>query len=363
MLGLRKLRNESKSVDTNDYFDLPTLSLIIPAFNEENWIDKKIRNSLDLEYPESKIEIIVVTDGSTDSTNTNAARYGEDIILLHQQARNGKINAMDRAARIANNELLVFTDANTLLNPAALVHISKEFSNTNVGMVSGEKSVKANMDGESATGEGIYWRYESWLKKLDSDVSSVIGAAGELFAIRSDLYDTLPEDTILDDFMLSSRVISLGYKVAYQPKAVATEYGSSSYKEEWKRKVRICAGGLQSTLRSLSLFNVKRHGISSFSFLVHRVARWTLAPLALLISYLTSVILIPSSPFYALYFFIGSFALLVTYYAIHKNEKNLPKPLLLIVYFTFMHLSAIAGWFRYLGNNQSVNWERSARLG
>lgn len=123
MLGLRKLRNESKSVDTNDYFDLPTLSLIIPAFNEENWIDKKIRNSLGLEYPESKIEIIVVTDGSTDSTNTNAARYGEDIILLHQQARNGKINAMDRAARIANNELLVFTDANTLLNPAALVHL------------------------------------------------------------------------------------------------------------------------------------------------------------------------------------------------------------------------------------------------
>jgi len=141
------------------------------------------------------------------------------------------------------------------------------------------------------------------------------------------------------------------------------EYGSASYQDEWKRKVRICAGGIQSTIRSSFLFNFRRYGIKSFSFIVHRVSRWTLAPMALLLSYVLSVILFYESSLYSLYFLLGSFSISLTLYSIAMNQRFLPKPLLLIVYFTFMHISVIAGWFRYFSGKQHVNWQRSTRLG
>lgn len=360
---LKMVKTKKRKVYFSYLTELPSISLIIPAFNEEDWIAKKINNSIGLSYPSEKLEIIVITDGSTDHTNLIASAFEDDVILLHESSRNGKIKAMDRAAKIANNDILVFTDANTTLNFDALLHIGKNFSLPEVGMVSGEKKVKSISHGESAEGEGLYWKYESWLKQLDSDVASVIGAAGELFAIRSELYDTMPADTLLDDFMLSSRVIELGYDVIYEPKAYAVEYGSASYQDEWKRKVRICAGGIQSTIRSSFLFNFRRYGIKSFSFIVHRVSRWTLAPMALLLSYVLSVILFYESSLYSLYFLLGSFSISLTLYSIAMNQRFLPKPLLLIVYFTFMHISAIAGWFRYFSGKQHVNWQRSTRLG
>ena len=342
--------------------NLPTISLIIPAFNEEGWINSKIKNSLSLDYPKNKLEVIVVTDGSTDKTSTIVSAYSDQVMLLNSFERNGKISAMDRASRIANNDILVFTDANTELNENCLKNIAKHFHNPRTGMVSGEKKVIASRNGESASGEGLYWKYESWLKTLDSEVASVIGAAGELFAIRSSLYEKLPSDTLLDDFMLSSRLLEKGYKVVYEPNAIALEYGSASYKEEWKRKVRICAGGIQSIKRSAGLFNIRLYGLVSFAFIVHRVSRWTIAPLALLTTLFSSLVLRSESIFYFIYFIIAMASLALTFLAVQKNLKNLPKPLLLIVYFTFMHISAIAGWFRYFGKTQSVNWERAARL-
>ena len=361
MVLLRKLK-KNEAYNSEIKYKKPSISLVIPAFNEEGWIQRKIQNSLDLNYPSNKLEIIVVTDGSNDNTYKVASEFGDKVTVIHDEARNGKIKAMDRAANIAKNKILVFTDANTDLNTDCLTYIAQNFQQTDVGMVSGEKKVLAKEEGESASGEGLYWKYESWLKTLDSDVASVIGAAGELFAIRKELYEILPPDTLLDDFMLSTRVIEKGYRVVYEPNAVAKEFGSVSYSEEWKRKVRICAGGVQSIIRSKALFNFSKFGLKSFSFLVHRASRWTLAPLALILAYVTSAVLMTQSVFYLTFFILGSFSLLITRIAIAKNLNKLPKPLLLIVYFTFMHLSAIAGWIRYARKSQSVNWERSARL-
>lgn len=353
-----KNQNQEEELDP----ELPSISLIIPAFNEGDWIEPKIQNSLFMEYPEGKLEVIVVTDGSTDQTNQKAANFKDQIVLLHENERNGKIKAMDRGAKIAKNQILVFTDANTVLNKKALLRIGDNFRRREVGMVAGEKKVLAIEEGESAQGEGFYWKYESWLKKLDSEVSSVIGAAGELFAMRQELYETLPDDTLLDDFMLSTRVVEKGYRVAYESGAYAIEYGSASYRDEWKRKVRICAGGVQSVIRSYRLFNFKKYGLRSFSFVVHRASRWTIAPLALLSSFILSGMMAHQSTFYLAYFGISLFSLLLTWVSVRNNQKNLPKPLLLIVYFIFMHASAIAGWIRYASKSQSVNWERAVRL-
>ncbi|GAB5409023.1 MAG: glycosyltransferase family 2 protein [Balneolaceae bacterium] len=361
MVVFKRLKSR-KSLNSSNSDKLPTISLIVPAFNEEGWIRNKIENSFELEYPSEKIEIIVVSDGSSDQTASIVSEYGDRIVHIHSPERKGKIDAMDRASLIANNDILIFTDANTDLNKSCILNIARHFDKSDVGMVAGEKKVLATKEGESASGEGLYWKYESWLKSLDSDVASVIGAAGELFAIRSNLYERLPNDTLLDDFMLSTRVLEKSFRIVYEPKALAIEYGSASYKEEWKRKVRICAGGIQSIIRSSRLFDMSTYGLKSFAFIVHRASRWTIAPLALVISFITSLILSSESWFYQAYFGLGVFALLITYLAIQKNLKNLPKPLLLIVYFTFMHISAIAGWFRYFSNNQSVNWEKAARI-
>lgn len=361
MMILRRFVPAESIFDVSDE-ELPSISLIIPAFNEEGWIEQKIENSLNLVFPKEKFELIVVTDGSTDRSPEIAKSVHRDVIVIHEPSRGGKIKAMNRAARIAKKEILIFTDANTTVNTGALYHIAKRFLKSEVGMVSGEKKVIATKAGESASGEGVYWKYESWLKKLDSEVASVIGAAGELFAIRADLYTELPGDTLLDDFMLSSEVIKKGYKVAYVPEAYATEYGSQSYKEEWKRKVRICAGGMQSIVRSAALFNIFRFKMKSISFTFHRASRWTIAPLALLLSYLASAVLIGDSLLFLIYFIGGSLALILTYYSVQKNKKNLIKPLLLVVYFTFMHASAIAGWLRYFSGKQTVQWERALRI-
>lgn len=341
---------------------MKSISVIIPAFNEGDCLTSKILNTLNLNYPTLKREIIVVTDGSDDSSVEIVDGFGYKVSHLHEKERRGKIAAMQRGAEAAKNDILVFTDANTDLNSDALIHIERSFRDHKVGMVAGEKRVMSTKIGESAAGEGMYWKYESWLKKLDSEAGSVIGAAGELFAIRRDLYEPIPSDSLLDDFMLSSVVLRKGYKVAYQPLASATEYGSESYLEEWKRKVRICAGGVQSIVRSADLFNPFKYGIKSVSFAIHRAARWTIAPLSLLLMYLASMLLSGSSVIYFSSFILFNLILIITYWAVINNKKNLPRLVLLPVYFTFMHASAIAGWFRYFSGTQSVNWERAKRI-
>ncbi len=171
-----------------------------------------------------------------------------------------------------------------MLNKEAVREIVKHFQNPSVGCVAGEKRViTLSKDGASAAGEGIYWKYESLLKKFDYRLHSAVGAAGELFAIRKELHQEVEKDTLLDDFVISLRIAQKGYKIAYEPNAYATESASASIAEEMKRKVRISAGGLQSIVRLQSLFNVFKYGVLSFQFISHRVLRWTITPLLLLL--------------------------------------------------------------------------------
>jgi len=254
---------------------LPDVTLFITAFNEEEVVDEKMRNCLGLDYPADKLHIVWTTDGSNDSTNQRLEDWPQATVHF-QPLRQGKTAAMTRGMMLVDTPLVVFTDANTMLNREAIREIVRAFEDPKVGCVAGEKRIAVQeKDGAAAGGEGIYWKYESTLKALDARLYSAVGAAGELFAVRRELFTVMEPDTLLDDFILSLRIAMQGYKIAYCTQAYAIESGSADMREEQKRKVRIAAGGLQSIWRLRELLNPFRYGVLTFQYVSHRVLSGT----------------------------------------------------------------------------------------
>ncbi|MCG8309563.1 MAG: glycosyltransferase family 2 protein [Cytophagales bacterium] len=340
----------------------PNVTLLIVAYNEEDHIREKIENSLNLDYPEKKIQILVVTDGSDDRT-PEIVRSFPNVKLMHKPNRRGKILAVERAMPEATGEIVVFTDANTLLNRKALKNIVRNFANKEVGVVAGEKRIlQKKVDEAAGAGEGLYWRYESALKKWDDELCSVMGAAGELFAIRKQLFESIPGDSIIEDFYLSFKIIQKGYKIAYEPEAYALEEPSISVTEELKRKIRISAGGIQSIARLKEFLNPFKYGLITFQYISHRVLRWTLAPLSLPIVFLTNVFLLSHG---AIYQYICSIQVLFYLTALigYLMEKKRVRFKLLFIpfYFCMMNYAVFAGFFRYIRGAQPVMWEKASR--
>lgn len=347
--------------------DLPPLTLFITAYNEEDAVDGKMRNCLELDYPADKLRILWVTDGSNDHTNKHLSRWPQATVL-HQPERQGKTAALNRGMQFVETPFVVFTDANTCLNREALREMVHAFADPKVGCVAGEKRITAqSKDNAASGGEGMYWKYESTLKALDARLYSAVGAAGELFAVRRELFEEMPADTLLDDFILSLRIAMQGHTIAYCANAYAVESGSADMREEEKRKVRIAAGGLQSIRRLRPLLNPFRHGIFCFQYISHRVLRWSLTPVLLFLLLPLNIILIftTSTPLlYAviwllqsLFYFMGSWG----YYLSTKHIKN--KILFIPYYFLFMNINVIRG-FNYLRKrkgNASGAWEKARR--
>ena len=354
-------------VEEQKALTFPDVTLLIPAFNEKDYVDKKMQNTFSLDYPEDKLKICWVTDGSDDGTPDLARSY-DGVEVYHIAERNGKINAMNRAMSYVDSPIVVFSDANTQLGVESIKRIVNCFNDPQVGCVSGEKRiVNKAKDSAAGAGEGIYWRYESTLKKWDAELHSVVGAAGELFAIRSELYTPVEEDTILDDFIISLRVAQKGYKIGYDPKAYAIEYASADVKEELKRKIRISAGGIQSIIRLSGLLNIFKYKTLSFQYISHRVLRWSLTPICLMLLLLTSVVLATSEGIIGIGLYTILFWLQVMFYvaaffgSIQQHKQTKLKALFIPYYFLMMNYSVILGFLRFAGNNQSVNWERAKR--
>jgi cellulose synthase/poly-beta-1,6-N-acetylglucosamine synthase-like glycosyltransferase len=360
-----RLRSKKEPISIPPDFT-PSVSFIVAAYNEESIIREKLVNSLELDYPSSAIEYLFVTDGSNDSTPSVIGEF-PSIRLLHNQARSGKSAAVNRAVKEARNEILIFSDANTTLNKDSIRNIARHYYDRKVGGVAGEKKVISLSAGQtsaqSADAEGLYWKYESRLKKIDSDFHSVVGAAGELFSLRRDLYEVLPENTILDDFVLSLRVAAKGYRIIYEPHSYAMELPSSSLGEERKRKVRIAAGGFQSILMLATLLAFWRRPALSFLYISHRVLRWTLSPLCLILALVSNTLLL-WAPFNV--FFFATFCAQLLFYALAAGYQ-LPLPgkwkkiCKVPYYFTFMNVSVILGFFRFLKGSQSAVWEKAQR--
>jgi cellulose synthase/poly-beta-1,6-N-acetylglucosamine synthase-like glycosyltransferase len=345
----------------------PDVTLFIAAYNEKDFVGEKIKNSNELEYPTEKLHIIWVTDGSDDGTPDEIKKY-RGVEVYHLPQRSGKIGAMNRGMKFVKTPIVVFCDANTLLGRESIRRIVRLFSNPAVGCVSGEKRIlNKERDAAAGSGEGLYWKYESLLKKWDSELYSVVGAAGELFAIRTELYREVEHDTILDDFIISLRVAAEGYTIQYDPEAFALETASANVKEELKRKIRISAGGIQSVIRLKTLLNIFKFGTLSFQYISHRVLRWTITPLCLLLLIPTGLFIALDEGLMAFGFYSTLFWLQILFYISAllgwylENRMIRVKLLFVPYYFFIMNLSVFLGFMRYMKSSQSVNWERAKR--
>jgi poly-beta-1,6-N-acetyl-D-glucosamine synthase len=343
----------------------PPVTLVVSAYNEADFIEHKIENSLSLDYPTDKLSFIFITDGSNDATVDKIEKYHQ-IKLLHHPERRGKVAAMNRSVLFVETPYVIFSDANTLLNPGCVRAMIKHYADPRVGGVAGEKKIiTRDRDKAAGAGEGIYWRYESFLKKLDSELYSVVGAAGELFSMKTSLFHKAAEDTIIEDFVQSLQICMDGYVIRYEPEAFAVETSSASMLEEQKRKVRIAAGAFQAMGILKNLFNIFRYPVLSFQFLSHRILRWTLCPICLFICFFSNALLFyhHSGGFYDVVF-----GLQIVFYAVAWTgwifaSRNIRiKALYIPYYFMFMNLSVYLGFYRFIRKKQTAVWEKSARI-
>lgn len=365
--GLVKLKEswspiteDQSAVETEEW---PQVSLLIAAYNEGDIIAEKLENCFALDYPKDRLHILFVTDGSTDHS-VELLQQTKGIFHLHEPGRNGKMAAVKRAMKQINTDFVVFTDANTFLNSLSIKRLIRRFRDESVGAVAGEKRVQQHGEAAaSGAGEGLYWKYESFLKTLDARLYSVVGAAGELYAIRTSLFQPISGDAILDDFEQTLKIAQAGYRVAYEPGAFAEEEPSADLQEELKRKIRICAGGFQAMSRLWPLLNFFQYGWLSFQYISHRVLRWTLAPLSLPFLLLSNIYLAFSTEVFFQVFLglqLAFYLLAVLGYLL--QDRSLPiKGFFVPLYFCIMNYAVYAGFLRFLQKKQSVNWEKARR--
>ena len=341
---------------------LPSVSLVVACYNEYDYIKAKIENSLSLDYPKDRFEVVFVSDGTTD-WSYDILMACKDVVHLYQNERKGKAAALNRAMEHVKSDIVVFSDANAMLNRDAISLLVGHFREPEVGCVSGEKRIAQNeADPASVAGEGMYWKYESSLKKMDSDLNTGVGAAGELFAIRRKLYSPIPENTILDDFQISMEIVKSGYKTVYEPRAFAVESGSKNIKEEIKRKVRIASGGIQAVARFFALFNIYKYRTLSFQYISHRVLRWTVTPISLFALLPLNFVLATYSDFYLLVLAVQLVFYAFAYVGWKYAERNLKKKAFYIpFYFLIMNYCVLLGIVRYIFRGQSVRWEKAQR--
>jgi cellulose synthase/poly-beta-1,6-N-acetylglucosamine synthase-like glycosyltransferase len=348
----------------------------INRFDEElyinfSFIDDSVdlRDELLLEKIENKLSEIEINSGVL---NTNSKAILDEYVLEKDESeefrysvtkdieRKGKISQVNRTVKKATGDIIVFSDANAMFNENSIRNIVKHFADSQVGCVSGEKKIKKDKSSTSDEGEGFYWKYESYLKKMDSKLWTVVGAAGEIFAVRKIFLDEdIPENAIIEDFVLSMKIAEKGYRVIYEPDAYAEEEPTTNIKSEYIRRRRITAGGFQSMVWLKNLLNPFKFGVLSFQYISHRVLRWAVVPFILPIIFLLNILLFQNSIVYQLIFFFQ-----LTFYVfslfglvLELNQKKI-KIFNIPFYFSMMNFSAYSGLKRYLLGQQKVIWEQ-----
>jgi cellulose synthase/poly-beta-1,6-N-acetylglucosamine synthase-like glycosyltransferase len=273
----------------------------------------------------------------------------------------GKAAAVQRAVDETGGDILIFSDANSMYTPDTVEKMVRNFADPEVGCVAGEKRIR-RLDGSGAAEEaGLYWRYESFLKRMDSKVNSVVGAAGEIFAVRRSLFQAAEPDSIIEDFIMSMRIAAAGQRVVYEPEAISIEEAPASIADEFERRARISAGGFQSMVRLRGLLTSPRR-LLAFQYLSHRMLRWGVVPFLLPIL-LASNVALASQPLYrrllaAQCTLLGLAGL---GWISELLELRAPRITRVPFYFYMLNLAALVGCHRYFSGRQQVTWKRTGR--
>lgn len=339
----------------------PRVTMIIAAYNEERAIGAKLENCLALDYPMDKIDFIVASDGSVDSTNpiVSAKALLDVHIRLLMLPRGGKAAAINAAMKEAAGEIVVFSDANTIYEPDAVVKLVCRFADAQIGCASGRLAYKNPGKVVSGEGESAYWRYETGLKKMESRLGYVVGANGAIYAIRRELFEPLPSGTINDDFLISMRVVCRGFKSVYIADAIAYEEVAPNVASEFRRHVRDGAGHYIAVCQLAGLLNPLL-GLRAFIYWSHRILRWA-APFILIMLFAVNAVLAGRQPYYVLFLFqAGFYVLALVGYA---NSHNGKAPFLFYApfYFCNLNLALFFGFLKVITGRVKPAWESTQR--
>lgn len=336
----------------------PHTTLIITAYNEEKRIREKLENTLAIDYPKDKLQILVTSDGSTDKTHEIVREFEKDgVELLVIENRGGKENAQKEAVKHARGEIIVFSDVATKLDPEGIKEIVSNFSDPSVGCVSSEDRL-VGKDGKPC-GEGAYVRYEMWLRRLESSVNSLVGLSGSFFAARKDVCRNFSGD-MQSDFRTLLNSKKLGYRGVSDPSAIGYYLDVADGGKEFDRKVRTVIRGLTVFFNNIEFLNIFRYGFFSYQYFCHKLLRW-LVPFFLSIAFFSNLILSTNS---FLYFII--FLCQLCFYCISIwqwiNDKPSSNILLKIpTFFLIVNLSILIAWWKYLKGHRVVMWTPSKR--
>ena len=333
---------------------LPAVSMIIPAHNEERHLPAKLANLAALDYPRDRLEILFVSDGSTDGTNgiLQRAEAGGYVTFLPLPARGGKSNALNYAVPRARHAILVFSDAATLFAPDAVTKLVRHFADPRVGVVCGALQFQASA--ESRQTEGLYWRYESLLRLMESRIGVTLTASGAIYALRRQCFVPLSADTLVEDLVVPMTARRLGFRVLYDPQARGTDFAASTVAGEFARRVRIATG----SFRALGgLLRGPLDPVTAFAFVSHKLLRWML-PFLLIGMLITSAALLDSALYRAL------FALQLAFYAwaflgyLFRPRMQGVRFALVAYYLLAMHLAFLVGFVRYLSGRREIEWRQ-----
>lgn len=345
---------------------LPTITLLIPAYNEVDVIRGKLENSLKLDYPSEKLEILVVDDGSDDGTTEIVREFEKDgVTLLRQLQRGGKMAGVNRGFQEARGEIVVLSDASPHYEADALKLLARNFADASVGLVVGALRV---WDAENAVARpaGMYWKYESALRRWESKTGSTVAVHGNMFAVRHTLYRPLKKQTINDEFSIAMEVMQQGYRVVYEPEAVSYDMASQSMHDEFKRRARINAGRYQA-LFSAGYLNAPSFDLT-FRLFSHKLLR-PLTPILMLIAFLanvavllTALVSVPRQVWFWALALTGQVGFyLLAFLGYRAEQAGKPSKLLSIPYFfVSSNLAALVGFWRWLRNLQPVTWQKRA---
>jgi cellulose synthase/poly-beta-1,6-N-acetylglucosamine synthase-like glycosyltransferase len=331
----------------------PSVCLIISAFNEEKVIRQKIENSLSLEYP-GRIQVVVASDGSNDRTVAIAGEYEDHgVVLHHSPRRRGKNTVLNEVVRLRNEDIIVFTDANSILAKDAVSRLVARFGDPSVGCVVGELVYSHDLT-SVGQGESLYWRYESKIKTLESRLGSVLVANGSIFSIRRELFRDLFPD-VANDFQSPFDVANQGRGTVYEPAALAVERSAELWEEEFDRKVRIVMRGITGFAR----LRRRMHGLRLWQFISHKLIRWCVGAV-LIVTFVSNAMLVSARPFFAVFFALQAFCYAAAFGGwLMRRRPTVPKLLYVPFYFTMVNFAALRAITRFVLGSRQVVWEKA----
>lgn len=335
----------------------PLVSILIAAYNEEKNIREKIQNTLGLDYPKDKLEIIVISDGSTDRTDDIVSDFNNGRIVLYRvEGRLGKTEARNRAVKIARGEIIVFSDATTVYDKYAIKNLVRNFADPAVGAVSGRYDYIKTGKSSMSLANILYWRYENFIKSRQSEIKTLTGMSGCINSFRKGLYEPLPAH-IIEDLVEPLKILEKGYRIVFEPEALAHELTTDTASQEFKMRVRVISQGITGILYMKKLFNPFKYGFVSFQLFSHKVLRWSM-PFFLIGLFICNILILNEHPIYKILFFLQAiFYLFATLGYFFQRLFMKLKLFTLPLYFCTLNLASLIAVLKIFKGVKIHKWE------